>query len=74
MVYLLEYIYHQEDIVSYNGYITVHGLDEGHTTPYKDMRFNWQKANIIMKSLYKLLQLIFEETATILTKIKRENI
>ena len=50
----------------------VHGLNEGHIAPYTDIEFRLTKYQtyIIMKSWYKSLQLIFEETITLLTKIK----
>ena len=41
----------------------MHGLNEGHIAPYIDIEFQ-------MKSQDKSLQLIFEETITLLTKIK----
>ena len=49
----------------------MHGLNEGHIAPYTDIEFRLTKDQtyIIMKS-YKSLQLIFEETITLLTKIK----
>ena len=54
------------------GFITVLGLNEGHIAPYTDIEFRLTKYQkyIIMKSWYKSLQLIFEETITLLTKIK----
>ena len=50
----------------------MHELNEGHVAPYTDIEFRLTKYQtyIIMKSLYKSLQLIFEETITLLTKIK----
>ena len=50
----------------------VHGLNEGHIAPYTDIEFRLTKYQtyIIMKFLYKSLQLIIEETITLLTKIK----
>ena len=50
----------------------MHGLNEGHIAPYTDIEFRLTKYQtyIIMKSWYKSLQLIFEETITLLTKIK----
>ena len=58
--------------VSNIGFITVHGLNEGHIAPYTDIEFRLTKYQIyiIMKFWYKLLQLIIEETITLLTKIK----
>ena len=58
--------------VSNIGFITVHGLNEGHIAPYTDVEFRLTKYQtyIIMKFWYKSLQLIFEETITLLTKIK----
>ena len=51
----------------------VHGLNEGHIAPYTDIEFQLTKHQtyITMKSQDKSLQLIFEETITLLTKIKR---
>ena len=51
----------------------MHGLNEGHIAPCTDIEFQLTKYHtyIIMKSLYKSLQLILEETITLLTKIKR---
>ena len=51
----------------------MHGLNEGHIAPYADIKFQLTKYQtyIIMKSQDKSLQLIFEETITLLTKIKR---
>ena len=51
----------------------MHGLNEGHIAPYTDIKFQLTKYQtyIIMKSQDKSLQLIFEETITLLTKIKR---
>ena len=59
--------------VSNIGFITVHGLNEGHIAPYTDIEFQLTKCQtyITMKSQNKSLQLIFEETITLLTKIKR---
>ena len=59
--------------VSNIGFITVHGLNEGHIAPYIDIEFQLTKYQtyITMKSQDKSLQLIFEETITLLTKIKR---
>ena len=59
--------------VSNIGFITVHGLIEGHIAPYTDIEFQLTKYQtyITMKSQDKSLQLIFEETITLLTKIKR---
>ena len=53
--------------VSNIGFITVHGLNEGHIAPYTDIEFQLTKYQtyIIMKSWYKSLQLIFEETITL---------
>ena len=50
----------------------VHGLNEGHIAPYTDIEFRLTEylTYIIMKSWYESLQLIFEETITLLTKIK----
>ena len=58
--------------VSNIGFITVHGLNEGHIAPYTDIEFPLTKYQtyIIMKFWYKSLQLIIEETITLLTKIK----
>ena len=51
----------------------VHGLNEGHIAPYTDIEFQMTKYQtyIKMKSQDKALQLILEETITLLTKIKR---
>ena len=51
----------------------MHGLSEGHIAPYTDIEFQLTKYQtyIKMKSQDKSLQLIFEETITLLTKIKR---
>ena len=59
--------------VSYIGFITLHGLNEGHIAPYTDIEFQLTKYQtyIKMKSQDKALQLIFEETITLLSKIKR---
>ena len=48
------------------------GFNEGHIAPYTDIEFQLVKYQtyIIMKSQVKSLQLIFEETITLLTKIK----
>ena len=62
----------QSKYVSNIEFITVHGLKEGHIAPYTDIEFRLTKYQtyIIMKSLYKSLPLIFEETITLLTTIK----
>ena len=59
--------------VSNIGFITVHGLNEGHIAPYTDIEFQLTKYQtyITMKSQDKSLQLIFEESITLLAKIKR---
>ena len=51
----------------------MHGLNEGHIAPYTDIEFQLTKYQtyITMKSQDKSLQLIFEETITLLIKIKR---
>ena len=51
----------------------MHGLNEGHITPYTDIEFQLTKYQtyIIMKSQDKSFQRIFEETITLLPKIKR---
>ena len=51
----------------------MHGLNEGHIAPYTSIEFQLTKYQtyITMKSQDKSLQLIFEETITLLTKIKR---
>ena len=52
----------------------MHGLNEGHIAPYTDIEFQLTKyitTYIRMKFQDKSLQLIFEETMTLLTKIKR---
>ena len=51
----------------------MHGLNEGHIAPYTDTKFQLTgyQTYIIMKSQVKSLQLILEETITLLTKIKR---
>ena len=51
----------------------MHGLNEGHIAPYTDIEFQLTKYQtyIAMKSQGKSLQLIFEETITLLTNIKR---
>ena len=51
----------------------VHVLNEGHIAPYTDIKFQLAKYQtyITMNSQDKSLQLIFEETITLLTKIKR---
>ena len=58
--------------VSNIAFITVHGLNEGHIAPYTDIEFQLTKyqTHIKMKSQDKSLQLIFEETITLLIKIK----
>ena len=58
--------------VSNIGFITAHGLNEGHIAPYTDIEFQLTKYQkyITMKSQNKSLQLIIEETITLLTKIK----
>ena len=50
----------------------MHGLNEGHIAPYTDIEFQMTKYQtyIKMKSQDKSLQLIFEETITLLTKDK----
>ena len=50
----------------------MHGLNEGHIAPYTDIEFQLTKYQtyIVMKFLYKSLQLIFEQTIALLTKIK----
>ena len=55
------------------GFITVHGLNEGHIALYTGTEFQMTKYQIYitMKSQDKSLQLIFEETITLLAKIKR---
>ena len=55
--------------------ITVHGHDEGQIAPYPDIEFQLTKCQtyIMIKSWYISLQLIFEETITQLTKLKRVN-
>ena len=52
----------------------MHGLNEGHIAPYTDIEFQLTKYQtyIKMKSWYKSLQLILEETITLLTKIKHK--
>ena len=59
--------------VSNIGFNTVHGHNEGYIAPYTDIEFQLKKYQtyIIMKSWYKSLQLIFEETIKLLTNIKR---
>ena len=54
-------------------FITVHGLNKGHIAPYTDIEFQLTKYQtyVTMKSQDKSLQLIFEQTITLLTKIKR---
>ena len=61
------------DRVSNIGFITVHGLNEGHIAPYTDIEFRLTKYQtyITMKSQHKSLELILEETFTLLTQIKR---
>ena len=51
----------------------MHGLNEGHIALYADTEFQLTEYQtyIIMKSQVKSLQLILEETITLLTKIKR---
>ena len=51
----------------------MHGLNEGHIAPYTDIEFRLTKYQtyITMKSQDKSLQLILEETITLLTQIKR---
>ena len=51
----------------------MHGLNEGHIAPYTDIEFQLAKYQnyITMKSHDKSLQLILEETITLLTQIKR---
>ena len=51
----------------------MHGLSEGHIAPYTDIEFQLTKYQtyITMKSQDKSLQLILEETITLLTQIKR---
>ena len=58
--------------ISNIGFITVHGLNEGHIAPYTDIEFQLKKYQtfITMKFQDKSLQLILEETITLLTKIK----
>ena len=50
----------------------VHVHNEGHIAPYTDIEFQLTKYQtyIILISKVKSLQLIFEETITLLTKIK----
>ena len=62
----------QSKWVSNIGFITVHGLNEGHVALYTDIEFQLAKYQtyIIMKSQDKSLQPIFEETITLLTKTK----
>ena len=66
-------LYWPSKSVSNIWFITVHGLNEGHVVPYIDIEFQLAKYEtyIIMKSQDKTLQLIFEETIKLLTKIKR---
>ena len=54
------------------GFITVHGLNEGHIAPYTDIKFQLAKCQtyFMMKSQDKSLQVIIEETITLLTKMK----
>ena len=54
----------------------MHGLNEGHIAPYTDIEFRLTKYQtyIIMKFWYKSLQLIIEETITLLTKDKTDGI
>ena len=51
----------------------MHGLNEGHIAPYTDIEFQLTKYQtyIKLKSQDRSLQLIFEETITLLTMIKR---
>ena len=51
----------------------MHGLNEGHIAPYTDIEFQLTKCQtyITMKFQDKSLQLIFEETIKLLTKIKQ---
>ena len=51
----------------------MHRLNEGHIAPYTDIEFQLTKYQtyIILKSQDKSLQLILEETITLLTQIKR---
>ena len=51
----------------------MHGLNEGHIAPYTDIEFQLTKYQtyITMKSQDKSLQLILEETITLLAQIKR---
>ena len=51
----------------------MHGLNEGHIAPYTDTEFQLteNQTYIIMKAQVKSLQLILEESITLLTKIKR---
>ena len=51
----------------------MHGLNEGHIAPYSDTEFQLTEYQtyIIMKSQVKSLQLILEETITLLTKVKQ---
>ena len=50
----------------------MHGLNESHITPYTDIEFQLTKYQkiITMKFQDKSLQLIFEETITLLTQTK----
>ena len=50
----------------------MHGLNGGHIAPYTDIEFQLTKYQtyITMKSQDKSLQVIIEETITLLTKIK----
>ena len=72
MVISLYMIWNYSKQVSNIGFITVHGLNEGHIAPYTDIEFRLTKYQtyIIMKFWYKSLQLIIEETITLLTRIK----
>ena len=58
--------------VSNLGFITLHRLNERHIALYTDIEFQLAKYQtyIILKSQDKSLQLIFEVTITLLTKIK----
>ena len=51
----------------------MHRLNEGHIAPYTDIEFQLTKYQTysILKSQDKSLQLILEETITLLTQIKR---
>ena len=58
--------------ISNVGFVTVHGLNKGHIAPYTDIEFHLAKNQtyIMMNSQAKSLQLIFQETITLLTEIK----